>query len=147
MTTVTAAPMPTVRLRDWQSRLAALVEARQAAPFAWGSNDCCLFAADCAQACLGVDLVADLRGRYRDERSALRLLKHLGGLAVLAGARLGAEVQPRMAQVGDVGLAADEATGELLAVWLGAHWAAPGAAGLRRVAPTAIYRTWRLCRG
>ena len=141
------APHATVRLINWQSRLAALVETRQATPFAWGSNDCCLWAADCADACTGVDLVGELRGRYADERAGRRLLKRLGGLAVLASSRLGAEVPPLMAQVGDVGLVADEVAGELLAVWLGAHWAAPGATGLRHIAPAAVTRAWRLCRG
>ena len=44
------------RLPDWQPRLQALIQARLAAPFAWGEHDCCLFVCDAVQAITGQDL-------------------------------------------------------------------------------------------
>lgn len=40
-------------------------DARRSVPFAWGSNDCRLFAADAVQAMTGVDHAAELRMRDR----------------------------------------------------------------------------------
>ena len=133
---------PAPRLPDWPSRLQALMQQRGRAPFAWGFNDCFLFAADCARACTGVDPAADLRGRYATEREALRILQQIGGtLAALAETRFGAEIAPAFAQRGDVGLT-EQAGRALLCVNAGARWVAPSPEGLAEApAPT---RAWRI---
>lgn len=132
------------RLRDWQSRLSTVVSAAARRPFAWGTHDCVHFAAACVEAVTGVPPLNALRGAvvWRDERSALRALERGGGLAALAAQCLGAEVSPGLARPGDVGLF-DEGEREALAVWLGAHWGAPGEHGLVRVRPEAVRRCWR----
>jgi hypothetical protein len=135
------------RLPDWPARLQAVVAARLCVPFAWGVHDCCLFGADCADACTGVDLAADFRGRYRCEREAYRLLHQLvgeGGVAALAASRLPREIAPAFAQRGDIGLAVlPEHPGRpLLAVCNGTVWLGPGAAGL--LATPAPSRAWSL---
>jgi hypothetical protein len=43
-------------------------------PFAWGSNDCCLFSANAILAVTGVDIADDFRGKYTDEASAFALV-------------------------------------------------------------------------
>lgn len=131
----------TQRLRDWQSRLASCLAERWARPFEWGLQDCVLVGADCIHACTGTDPAADYRGTYSDERSAMRLLRSLGGVAGLAEAFAGPEVPPRLAQPGDVGVVFS-ADRECMGVCIGAWWVAPAAEGLA-LFPTAT-RAWRM---
>lgn len=79
---------PLVRLPGWPERLAFFLATRALLPFAWGLNDCALFAADWVSECTGVDLAADLRGAYGSEREAARVLHLHGGLLAIAQARL-----------------------------------------------------------
>lgn len=128
---------------SWRATFDALVQARMRTPFAWGVHDCCLFAADCVQARTGRDPAADLRGAYRSERGALRVLARIGGLAG-AGARCGAEIPPLCAGACDVGIVRD-AGRELLAVCTGEVWLAPSMAqaGLAALPLDAATRAWR----
>lgn len=145
-TTTTTPPAPDhparPRLRDWQSRLAALLAASEARPFEWGQHDCGLFVADAVQAITGHDPGADLRGRYRCAAGAARLLKPLGGVPGLARSRFGDEIPPALAQPGDVGLMLDEGRPTLL-LCLGGCWAGPGEQGLARVPAARVAQAWR----
>ena len=87
------------RLPDWPDRLIAFVAAREHVAFAWGAQDCCSFAADCAIALTGEDPMQDLRGAYDDAKSATRLLAT--PLAQLIGDRL-PEIPRGLAQRGDI---------------------------------------------
>lgn len=136
----------TQRIRTWQSALHACVAERLHKPFAWGSQDCCLFAADCVFSVTGVDPAADLRGAYANEREAARVLQAHGGVVELAIQRLGPVVRTLQAQPGDVGLTQQEGR-HTLAVCMGAHWLAPGADGLVTVMPAQVLRAWRCCKG
>jgi len=49
------------------------------APFAWGTNDCCLFSANGIQAMTGTDIADDFRGKYSGEISAFRLIRTVTG--------------------------------------------------------------------
>ncbi len=118
------------RLADWPVRLQRLICARLTQPFAWGSNDCFLFAADVLHAITGHDAAADLRGRYASEREARRLLRELGGMRALAEARFGARTAPALCLPGDVGLAPQGRT-VLLVACTGVHWVAPTHSGLQ----------------
>lgn len=133
---------PAQRLHDWQTRLHTLVMQRWGMAFGWGVNDCCLFAADAVQAVTGVDLAADLRGRYATAAEAARVLDELGGVLEIAAARLGPEVSPGMAQPGDVG-ATVQAGRDTLAVNAGGHWFAPAPIGLVVVYDHQVQRAWR----
>lgn len=121
--------MSAPRLRDWQSRLAALLADRRAAPFEWALNDCCSFAADCVLAVTGVDPGEGLRGRYLDEAGALALLQELGGVRGFADSRIGSRIKPLQARVGDVGMGRTPG-GMGLVVCIGLHWTGPGPTGL-----------------
>lgn len=100
------------RLKGWEERLNAVFREWRRAPHAWGSRDCLLFPCAAVEALLGVDLAAQWRGKYSDERGALRLLRRVGGadlevaLPAIAAARAGelgsAEVTQRFARRGDV---------------------------------------------
>lgn len=130
------------RLPDWQTRLAALVAQRMRHPFIWGVHDCCLFAADAVLACTGQDLAADLRGTYSTQAQAGELLAARGGIIKLASGRLGRVTPPALAQAGDVALA-DMGDGYILAVCGGAHFLAPGPAGLVPLQLHQVRRAWR----
>lgn len=133
----------TQRLREWQSLLADCLAQRAQSEFAWGSHDCCLFAADCVDACTGTDPAADLRGTYSTAAEAMQLVESLGGLGAIAAARLGPEVPPALAQPGDVGLLIN-ADREMLAVWGGSMWLAPAEVGWVALPLEQATRAWRI---
>jgi hypothetical protein len=54
--------------------------------FAWGSVDCCLYAASAIQAFTGVDLADDFRGKYTTELGAFRTIKKVTGGSTVADA-------------------------------------------------------------
>lgn len=129
-----------VKHHDWQSRLAAVIEARDAQAFAWGTNDCCIFAADCVLAMTGCDLAAAFRGTYSDALGAERLIAELGGVEQIADANCLHQIAPIAAALGDVGVVESDGR-KLLAICGGAVWLAPGASGLVRF--DRALRAWR----
>ena len=97
------------RRPDWALRLDALVCSRLHAPFAWGVNDCALFAADAVLAVTGHDLAAGLRGL--GARAALRQIQRAGGLCQLVPDSLPLLRSVADAQEGDVALIEQPAKG------------------------------------
>lgn len=68
-----------MRRDDWEARLAEVLATAVAQPFAWGIQDCCLFAADCVQALTGIDFADEFRGTYDDaDSAAMRLIAVTG---------------------------------------------------------------------
>ncbi len=126
---------------NWRTALDAFIAARMNEPFAWGRNDCCLFAADAVLAMTGVDHAADARGSYGDAAGAARTLQRLGGIAAV-GARAGAACAPAFAQPGDVGLVEHEGRATL-AVCHGSHWLAPVERGIGVLPFAAATQAWR----
>lgn len=131
-----------VATETWRPRFDALIQSRMSAPFSWGWNDCCLFAADAALAITGVDHAADVRGTYSTEREAMRVLKRLGGVSSLAS-RGGDECLPLTARTGDVCLVM-QGDREALAVCAGHVLLAPAATGLAAHQLTDALRAWRI---
>jgi hypothetical protein len=117
------------RFPDWPKRLAEAVEAARARPFAWGSHDCLLFAADVVRAMTGKDLAAHGRGQYDSDVSALRLIHNYGGMVPLVSKSLGDPVPVLRAHRGDVVMYRSE-LGPSLGVCLGAQCAFTGPTGL-----------------
>src|SRR5690606_24088577 len=77
-----------MRLEGWEIAFFELIRDARTRPFAWGDHDCCLFAADVIRALTGVDVAADLRGRYSTAIGAKRVITREGGsLDALAEAR------------------------------------------------------------
>lgn len=93
-----------MRYPDWEDRLGRLVEARRDMPFAWGKNDCALFAAAAVKAMTGVDFAKAFRGRYRTQRGAAAALRRYGQgtLTRTLNACFGPSVKPAFLQRGDV---------------------------------------------
>lgn len=87
-----------VRSFDYIELLFEFIESRRHQPFAWGSNDCCLFAADGVLAQTGVDLAATWRG-YTTDREALKLIQEVGGMRAFASPLI--ERKPGFGQRGE----------------------------------------------
>lgn len=91
-----------VRKPGWPEQLAHYLRRRGLMPFAWGLNDCALFAADWVLDCTGVDPMTDLRGSYATSEGAAKVLARHGGLRALVRDRLPAYANVRQAHRGDV---------------------------------------------
>lgn len=115
------------RLPDYPERLFAHFEARRYAPFAWGSNDCCLFAADGILAQTGTDIAVAWRG-YTTDREALRLIQDIGGMRGFAAALI--ERKPAFAQRGEVVLVEMDGRETFGLIAGNGHYCGPGADGL-----------------
>ena len=139
-------PCPLVRRPDWPLRLEALVADRPQQPFAWGSQDCALFVADCVQALTGTDVAPPALRRHRTPRAALRSLRAHGGLHGIAQAALGTPIDPALAGVGDVLLTRPSAQAHhpMLAVCNGATAIAPGPFGLVSLDLAQVSHAWRV---
>jgi hypothetical protein len=122
--------------------LQSFVHSRMRTPFAWGTHDCCTFAADWVLALTGVDHAADVRGTYSDAAGALRTLEQLGGIEAV-GARAGEQILPLMARAGDVGIihAGERA---MLGVCAGSVWLVTGTRGLAAHPLDAAQMAWRV---
>ena len=115
------------RHKDWPERFYAFVEARRFMPFAWGSNDCALFAADCVLALTGVDHAEGLR-TYTDEAGAAEVIRRAGGMRAFA-ARL-AHRELALAKRGDIVLAVTAGRETFGVVFGDGTWIGPGPTGL-----------------
>lgn len=129
------------RREDWPERLQAFFAERRAAPFAWGANDCALFAADAALEMTGHDFAAPFRGCYDSAFGALRALRANGAscLAEYVDSVVEPLARPELARRGDW-VMFDAADGPALGVVAGRFVVAPGPDGLTFVPP----RSWRL---
>lgn len=127
---------------------------RAKTPFAWGANDCALFAADGILAMTGVDIAADFRGKYSDRAEAFALIRSVTGGATVADAAawcaekhgLAEWKAPLLAQRGDLVVFAGP-EGEPVAGLVhlsGAHIVAVGDGGLYRFPITAALRSWHV---
>lgn len=112
----------TPRLSDWPERLKATIAHFEGKPWAWGESDCAVFAAACVEAITGRNVLGTFRGAYASRLTAAARLRGRGFRTVRAAAehaliRLGAqEIDPRFAQVGDVGVTADDVLAVRLAL-------------------------------
>lgn len=133
------------RVADWPERLNALLAERYARPFAFGSNDCCLFAADTVLALTGFDLGAALRGQYSTAEEAARVLQEEGGVQALATTMLGQPRElPLLAQRGDVVCVEMEGRLSLGVVVGNGQWCAPGASGLVFRPMSEVLQAWEV---
>lgn len=106
------------RFPDWPERLGRAIEARKGDPYAWGQNDCALFASEMIAAMTGQDFGAMFRGTYSDEAGAMAMLQAHGwsDLEAMADALLPRRTdRPRR---GDLVLHAGR-----LGAFLGIRWA------------------------
>lgn len=138
------------RISNWPAALAKFLREREAVPFKWGENDCCLFAAEWIEVVTGQrpPMADRLRGTYSDLFQAARILEDLGGveriIADYAASQGWPEVAPAFAQRGDI-VVHDGPRGPSLGVCHGRQFAAPFDGGLAHLPMTAARRAWRIC--
>jgi hypothetical protein len=138
------------RAENWPIKLAdALVRARRR-PFVWGQHDCCLFVADVVKAMTGMDMGADIRGRYDSREGAAALIAQTTGgggfdaLAALYADRYGfAEVAPGFAWRGDVALT-DADLGPTLGIIIDSSVGHLAPGGLTFLPRALVRRAWRV---
>lgn len=93
------------RRENWRVPFFEAIEAHRPHRFAWGTHDCAILTADAIAAITGVDLAAELRGRYSTREEADELLKAYGyGSTVAILAPRFDEIPPALAIVGDVAI-------------------------------------------
>lgn len=97
------------RRPNWRVYLDGLINERLRRPFAWGSNDCALFAADAVEAVTGVDPAAGLRGM--SVRQALRYVESAGGIFRLVPDALPLLPNASLAIDGDIAMIEQQARG------------------------------------
>lgn len=132
------------RLQDWQLRLEAFWRERKGMPFAWGRNDCALFAADAVETMTGERLLPELRC-YADAEAAAAVLRAERGLRAVAGRALGAEIPPAMARIGDVVLMGRaDGNAPALTICNGSTAMGPGVDGLVVVSMAGAVTAWRV---
>jgi hypothetical protein len=128
------APHRTIRLPDWEGRLAALIRDARNRRFQTALHDCGTFAADAVAAVTGVDPLAEMRERYRGEAAQPGFAgwSPVAILRALAAAYGWRRVVWRLAQRGDLALVrgADGAACAAVVDLSGRRLMAPGAAGL-----------------
>ncbi|MBY8335212.1 DUF6950 family protein [Qipengyuania pacifica] len=100
------------RLADWDGRLSATIMEWRERPFRWDS-DCARWVAACVIAQTGEDPLSDLRGQYRTEREALKLLA-AKPMPEYLDERF-PRVHPAQARRGDIALAQENCLGIVIA--------------------------------
>lgn len=131
------------RSHDWQIRLERFAWDRARMPFAWGTNDCAIFASDCVLAITGTDPAPrDLRG-HRTAKEAYRAIATHGGLENIATEALGPSVMPSLASVGDVVLL-EMAGRPAFAICNGSTALMPSRVGLVSVPMITALKAWKI---
>jgi len=116
---------------------------RSLTPFSWGGHDCTLFAADCVLALTGTDPAAAYRDNYSSEAGAVAIIAAAGSLRALVTAAMGMEINPKLAQRGDVVLI--EAAGkEALGICVGVNLVAATTVGYRSLPMKRAVAAWRV---
>lgn len=133
-----------MRHDNWLQSLLSFVESRRGVPHAWGTNDCCLFAADAILAMTGVDHAADLRGTYSTEREANEIIGRYGSLEAFLTHFLGDPSGPICARRGDVVTFVAPNGSECVGVCLGTSIACPGDNGLNMLPMSSAAKSWRV---
>lgn len=129
-----------MRVLNWPQKLDAKVEEWRSRAFAWGTADCCQFAAEVVEAITGDDK-RSLFPAYADEAAARAIIAANGGLSGLASAALGASKHPSRAMRGDVVLL-DRGEGELIGICIGSRIVAPGLQGLEFAPMSCALAAW-----
>ncbi len=131
------------RYSDWESRLSEYIESKREAPFVYGENDCCMFAAGAVMAITGVDAMEEFRGSYNSLATSIRALKDIGSgdLESTIDSKF-PEIPVGWAQRGDIAFF-DNSLGVVMD---GFAWFVSDE-GLERVPRSMWDKTWSVARG
>jgi hypothetical protein len=130
-----------VRFNDWPERLAEFIASRRQEPFAYGTHDCCQFAAAAVEAMTGENPAA--AWQYSNELGAARLIIETGGIDKLVSEAMGGPVHPSQAGRGDVVLAELD-RGPTIGVCLGRDCAFPADVGVTFRHRSVATQAWKV---
>jgi hypothetical protein len=125
------------RLIDWEFRLDR--ELRNSGAFAWGNNDCCMFAARVVRAMTGQDFASSWKG-YGTAREAVALVDQAGGVDAIVTRVLGSPKAAEKACRGDVVMV--NLPRPTLGICVGHVIAVQGADGVQFVPLSAAQMAW-----
>jgi hypothetical protein len=131
------------RLPSWPTLLHYAIERAREVPFDWQAHNCYTFAAGCARAMTGADLVAPVADHLASATSAVRACAHLRMIidSVLPGRR----IEVLQARRGDWLLFEGSRAGlYAVAVCLGKRAACVGAEGMVLVPTQGALCAWRI---
>lgn len=131
------------RVQQWQTKFSDFISAKKQEKFSWGTNDCCLFAADSVLCLTGTDFAESFRGKYDSAAGAARLLNENGGVEAIASKYLGTPVLPAFAAVGDV-VSISNGGRAALAVCAGQFVLAVSERGLESLALSEAVLAWKV---
>lgn len=134
-----------MRVKGWEQRLWKVTNGLLGVAFEWGTNDCCLFAADCIEAVTGDNPGAEFRGTYSSAKEAQRVLAKLdcrdvGDLA----SRYLPEIKVSLAQRGDIVMMPNTDGENYLAVVVSHTAVGPTARGMLHSPKKNATRAWRV---
>jgi len=128
---------------QWFAALDAYVLERSQAPFAWGVQDCCTFAADWVKTATGIDPMADFRG-ITNPVAAVKALDGLGGMLAAWDSKHKPHLPGAMAQSGDLALVTLANNSKAMAICVGPWLVAPATVGLIWLGCDLAEATWRV---
>ena len=131
-----------MRYQDWDIKLAEFIKSRKDMPFQWGSNDCVMFAVNCAEAMTGVDLAE--KYNYSTLEGAQEIIKNAGGFKELVNLNMKNEISPKLARRGDWVLIQQQDGTQALAVCIGSVVIAAGKDGLVQRPMSEAITAWRI---
>lgn len=130
-----------MRHHDWPERLAEFIESRRGEPFAFGTHDCCQFAAGAIEAITGDNPAR--HWAYANELGAARIIHEAGSLEAVVTEALGDPVHPSQAGRGDV-VIAELDRGDTVGVCLGNVCAFAAEVGLLILPRTVARSAWKV---
>lgn len=94
------------RSTNWPSLLSQYLNDAKDFKFAWGSNDCCFFAANLIKRLTDVDVLSDIRGKYSTRAGAFKVLKEVyaGDIQNAPTKHLGESIHYNFLKRGDIAL-------------------------------------------
>ena len=120
------------------------IATRMQQPFAWGTQDCCTFAADWVLQATGHDPMATLRG-LDSALAANRALDSLGGMLAAWDAHMPEPHIPGpFCTAGDLAMVTLANGHKAMAVCTGSHLAAPATDGILMMGVEFAEATWRV---
>lgn len=132
-----------MKLQGFPERLTAFIQLRRSMPYAWGTNDCVVFAADAVHAVAGFDPIEGIRGLWNDEATANQILAEQGGLIAATDRLFLRQSSTSFYQRGDICLLLMEPNlTPTLGVCAGPYAAAPGPEGMVLVPMSEVRIIW-----
>ena len=132
----------------WQTRLLETVEGLKETPFAWGQNDCCIFAAKCLDAQYDTHIADGVVGQYETELGCKKFMIRRSGstdLNAVLSTFLTNRIHKNFAQRGDLVVFDGDFGPTAGILWSGAIWAmGPDGVATLRVQDVNITDVWRV---